>query len=318
MYKRGFEAAVTADLHKQEKAGDLRFREIDRDAPDRLVAQLAGNDLVHIKGAGSVEELRRFRLGGEQHDRTCFAMLDSDDIIHSAIYVLKTYEGIDSDRDLHGDIAQTLHSEASMDHRSPASLIFYSISNLTDVSGVGQKLVQNLYAYLQEAYPGAKRSTLSPIRTFDESFTKEQSARFSGMTAQAQARAVLDYILSGDRGSMVQQFHLGNGARVADIKLASGDVAVNRETGLARRHFAMVNYAYDMDEAQLRENAAAFRDVKKLIRNADMDPELRAVSIRHKLWPLVSDVILEDTGIRTALAMHGGRPSGDRPPVLGM
>ena len=80
----------------------------------------------------------------------------------------------------------------------------------------------------------------------------------------------------------------------------------------------MVNYAYDMDEDRLRDNAAAFRDVKKLIRNTDMDPELRAVSIRHKLWPLVSDVILEDTGIRAALAMHGGRPSGDRPPVFGM
>jgi hypothetical protein len=318
MYKQGFDAAAQASLQADQRSGDLRFREIDRDAPDRLVAQLAGNDLVHVKGAGDVEELRRFRLGGEQFDRTCFAMLDSDDRIHSAIYVLKTYDGIETDRDLHGNIATTLHSETSADRRTPNALIFYSISNLTDVSGVGQKLVQNLYAYLQAAYPGAKRSTLSPLRTFDQNFTDEQSAKFDGLSAQAQARAVLDYILSGDRGSMVQQFHLGNGARVADIKLASGDVATDRDTGTARRHLAMVNYAYDMGEAQLHENAAAFRDVKKLIRNTDMDPELRAVTIRHKLWPLVSGVILEDTGIANSLAMHGGRPSGDRPAVLGL
>lgn len=317
MYKQGFDAAAKA-AQSDEKGGLLRFREIDRDAPDRLVAQLAGNDLVHVKGANSVEELRRFRLGGEGFDRTCFAMLDSDDTIHSAIYVVKTYEGIDSDRDLHGDIGKTLHSETSADPRSPTSLIFYSISNLTDVSGVGQKLVQNLYAYLQAAYPNAKRSTLSPLRTFDENFTAEEAAKFNGMTAQAQTRAVLDYILSGDRGGMVQQFHLGNGARVADIKLSAGDIAVDRETGSARRHFAMVNYAYDMGEEQLQENAAAFREVKKLIRNTDMDPELRAVTIRHKLWPLVSDVILEDTGIAASLALHGGRPRGDRPAVLGL
>ena len=71
-------------------------------------------------------------------------------------------------------------------------------------------------------------------------------------------------------------------------------------------------------KAYATENAAAFRDVKKLIRNNEIDPELRSVTIRHKLWPLVSDVLLEDTGIASALALHGGRPRGDRPAVLGM
>ena len=317
MYKQGFEAATQGNQPESESTS-LRFHEITNDAPDQIVGQLAGNDLVHVKGAGSIDELRRFRLGGEGFDRTCYAMIGKDDVVHSAIYILKTYDDIESDRDLHGDIADTLGNETCANDHSPRSLIFYSISNITELPGMGQTLVQNLYAHLQTQYPEAKRSTLSPLRTFDQDFTAEQVLQFRGMTQQGKTRAVLDYILSGDRNSMVQQFHLGNGARIADIKLSSGDVATDRETGKARRHFAMVNYAYDMDDAQLQTNAAAFRDVKKLIRNTDMDPELRTVSIRHKLMPLVSDVILEDTGIRSALAFHGGRPQGDRPPVLGM
>ena len=320
MYKQGFEAAAAQAVNQQhEKEGlSLRFREIGRDAPDRIVAQLAGNDLVHIKGAGNMDELRRFRLGGEGFDRTCYAMIGKDDVVHSAIYILKTYDGIETDRDLHGDIAGTLGTETQANLQSPCSLIFYSISNITEISGVGQTLVQNLYAYLQAAYPNAKRSTLSPLRTFDQNFTDEQSLQFKAMPRQDKVRAVLDYILSGDRASMVQQFHLGNGARIADIKLASGDVAQDRETGFARDHFAMVNYAYDMDDAQRRTNAAAFRDVKKLIRNTEMDPELRAVTIRARMMPLVSDAIIEAAGIAFAPVWRGGPAQADHSPVLGL
>ena len=288
---KGFEFAVNV---KGAALPSLRFHEIPQDAPEHIVHQLVGHDRVHSKGVQTIEELRRYRLGGEGFNRTCYALLDAQTVI-SAIYVHKGYKHIESDRDLSGNVAEILQEETAADNREPKSKIFYSISNIKNLSGAGQHLVVDMYGHLTTYHPQASRSTLSPLRTFDKAFSPEDDLNFSLMPSADKKRAVLNYLLKGE--DAVQQFHMGNGARIADIKLDAGDTSVDEKTGILRRHYAMVNYAYDISEHTLQANAASFRVTKSLIRAVDMDPDERAERIRSGIMARVSETVLEDAGM---------------------
>lgn len=303
---KGFESAA---IGKGAVLPSLRFHEIGRDAPEHIVCQLVGRDRVHNKGVQTTEELRRYRLGGEGFSKTCYALLDGQAVI-SAIYVHKGYERIENDRDLNGNVAGILQEESIVDNRAPLSKIFYSISNIKNISRAGQNLVVGMYAHLSLQHPKAARSTLSPLRTFDQDFSAHDDLNFSVMPSAYKKRAVLDYLLTGE--NPVQQFHMGNGARIADIKLNSGDVSFDEKTGKIRRHFAMVNYAYDMSEEVLRANSAAFSVVKTIINSKEIDPIERTVRVRESIMPLVSPAILQDTGLSAyqPIARAGKRASG--------
>lgn len=308
MFKNGFEKAVEG---KGESQPQWRFQEISKAAPDQIVEQLAGHDRVHVKGARTIDELRRCRLGGEDYDRTCFGLVGTDGTVHSAIYVYKMYESVRSDEDYHGDVAGILSEESRPDQRDPKALIFYSISNITNVMGGGQRLVADLYDFLRHNYPDAKRSTLSPLRDFDEAFTETQSAHYDALPQREKIRHVLNHLLSAT--NPVQNFHLGNGARIADIKLEAGDLSLNTATGHVRRHVAMVNYAYDVGAEELRSNAQAYGQVKRLMRNSELDPQEKASQIRSMLVPLVSPLIWYNAGLDGHLPgiTASSPPSGD-------
>jgi hypothetical protein len=205
------------------------------------------------------------------------------------------FEAVKSDADYHGDVAGILAQDSTKDKRDPKALIFYSISNITNVMGAGQRLVADLYGFLRQNHPDAKRSTLSPLRDFDETFSTEDMRRFEGLTSQEKTRRALEHVLSA--GNPVQNFHLGNGARIADLKLDAGDLSFDPATGVSRRHAVMVNFAYDVDADSLRANAQVYAGIKKLLRNTDMDPMERGLKIRTSLAPLVSEHIWRRTGL---------------------
>lgn len=270
-----------------------QFQEITREAPDHIVAQLVGHDLVHQFGTTSIEDLRLYRLGGDRYDRTCFAIMEGD-LVHSAIYVSKSYGALRSDRDFSGNVAYILEQPAKANSRSPESLILYSISNITNVAGVGQELVTALYTHIANVFYKARASTLSPLRSFDQDFSEKDRIRFIALPVPEQKRIVLDYLLTGD--NLVQKFHMGNGARIADIKLQSGDKSLHPKTGEVINHLAMVNYAYDVSPAVLMANADAFKAVKKALRVKDTDPVQSRQTIAHGIFARVSSMLLEETG----------------------
>lgn len=282
------------DGQQPESVQSVRqFQEITREAPDHIVAQLVGHDRVHEFGAMSIEALRHHRLGGNGFDRTCFAITEGD-TVHSAIYVSKSYGSLRSDRDFSGNVADILAQPVKANSRSPESLIFYSISNISNAQGVGQALVSQLHTHLGNAFSKAKASTLSPLRSFDQDFSEKDRSRFIALPVPEQKKIVLDYLLTSE--NLVQQFHMGNGARIADIKLQSGDKSLHPKTGEEIHHMAMVNYAYDVSPAVLMANADAFKSVKKALRIKDADPVQSRQTIARGIFARVSSMLLEETG----------------------
>lgn len=290
MFSSGFNQSTQGG--QVESAPSLKqLHEITRTAPDHIVAQLVGHDRVHKFGTSSIKELRKYRLGGPAFNRTCFAILDGD-IVHSAIYLHKGYDQLRSDRDFHGNVADILAHETAADGRMPRSVIFYSISNITNVPGAGQMLVSELHTHLCKTFERAKYSTLSPMRNFDLDFGDKDRQKFLTLPAPEQKMHALRYLLTGADETLC--FHMGNGARMADVKLLSGDQSVHPVTGKMCQHTVMVNYAYDLSARELHANAASFRAVKQAIRNKDSDSNERKDIIVRGIFARVSGAILED------------------------
>lgn len=281
----------------QAKASVYRFIEIERDAPNFLVRQLVKHDSVHFKGAEG-EELRDFRLGGTDYDRTCYAMVEDKGgvVVHAAIYVKKLYGTVSSPEDLCGDVAAILNSKSEKNSDDPTQAAFYSISNITKLPGMGQRLVTALYAHLAQHMPQAVWTTLSPCRTFDQDFTQEDSARFNALSLQEKAKEVVNYILTG-KDVMVQGFHMGNGATPADVNFNAGDIERVDATGELKPHLAMINYWYNNDPDVIEKRAVAYAEIKKILRNDKTDAG--AQKVRELMLPLVGRELLQKAGMMT-------------------
>jgi len=227
------------------------FAEITAEAPPEIVSQLAGRDRVHVAGADSEEALRQYRLGSPRTNKTSYAMVGDDGRVHSAIYVKRDKHDVTGGyRALNGNVRGILSAPVAPLLYDPTSLIFYSISNITEERGMGQLLVRNMHAHLTQEYRGVDYSTLSPLRTLDAYL--EQSAvkqeEFAAFSAAVQRRTILYYLMTV--ADPVQKFHMGNGAIIGDIKLGAD---TKGQTA------AMVNYVYPADRAELSENAKAFK-----------------------------------------------------------
>lgn len=227
------------------------FAEVTAEAPREIVTQLAGRDRVHVSGADSEDALRRYRLGNPHTNKTSYAMVGDDGRVHSAIYVKRDKHDVTGGyRALNGNVRGILSAPVAPLLYDPTSLIFYSISNITEERGMGQLLVRNMHAHLTQEYRGVDYSTLSPLRTLDAYL--EQSAvkqeEFAAFSAAVQRRTILYYLMTV--ADPVQKFHMGNGAIIGDIKLGAD---TKGQTA------AMVNYVYPADRAELSENAKAFK-----------------------------------------------------------
>jgi len=283
------------------KTSMYRFIEITRDAPDSLVRRLAKNDSVHVTGADTIDNLRECRLGGAGYDRTCYAMVEGDGenaIVHCAIYVKKLYGPVSSPEDLCGDVAAILNSKSEKNPDEPTQAAFYSISNITGLLGMGQRLVVALYEHLAKHMPQAAWTTLSPDRTFDQDFTEEDIARFNALSVQKKAREVVEYILTGE-DKIVQGFHMGNGATPADANFNAGDIEHVKKTGELKPHVVMINYWYDNDPEIVKRRRAAYTEIKKILRDEGIDAGERAAKVREMMLPLIGRRLLEKAGMMT-------------------
>ncbi len=294
----GYEGKINGGFGENADMPHVRFMEITRDTPDHVAGQLVGHDRVHMHGARTLEELRSCRLGGPNFDRTCFAMVQEGDIVQAAIYVHKSYARLNSDRDLHGNVRRILEGDTHERREKPTALTFYSISNITDTPGAGQRLVLNLHDHLTREYGGVRMTTLSPLRSFDKNMSGQGRTDFAVLSDAEKRRTVIEHLLSGSDG--VQQFHMGNGARIGDVKLMAGDRS--DEGGNVQPHAAMVNYVYENDPSVLRANAEKFRAVKQTWRNKEMDPAERFAVTSEIIFPMLSSSLLRDAQIERNIA----------------
>lgn len=229
---------------------------------ESVIRQLAGQDKVHAAGAETVEQLLRFRIGGDGTNRQAYAMLDIDTWkIASAIFVDKQCQKIITPRDCCDNVQNILSSPVTAMSSVPTAVVFYSICSTAP--GAGRELIENLHPYLTQKYPRTIFHTLSPLRDVPgkaelNRFIEEavQGRNFSTLDEPVQKKIAVDYLkLCIDP---VQCFHQTNGARIDDIKLNADSKGLHR---------LMVIYRYPRDAEELRQNAGLFkeREIEKLI-----------------------------------------------------
>ena len=279
-------AALDADLQHLLSSwfnpGFLEMRQVDWDAPARLLEKLIAHEAVHA--VDGWDDLRR-RL---QPDRRCFAFfhpqLPDEPLIFVEVALLP---------DMPAAIAPLIDKRA---HPLPPDQFrvaaFYSISNcqpgLRGVS-LGNFLIKRVAHHLQQQLPKLRRfCTLSPmpglagwvlrgpdfaalggLRRGREAVLHQGLARLrtrvGGDLAALQLQATQPLLDDDDRvllqrlgavylalrspqsgGDPVARFHLDNGARLERINVAANPSG----PGLHQSFGLMVNYLYDLDRIE--------------------------------------------------------------------
>ncbi len=226
----------------------VAFFEITRDMPDAIVGQLSGTDAVHQFGTRSMDELREYRLGGHGFNKTALGLIDQRGKVHAAIYVEKNYGPVSVGADLRGDVKSVLSARVDECQAAPRSLIFYSITNMSEEKGMGLTLVRNMHPFLTAVYPGAILSTLSPMRDIVKHIAPEDATAFCDFTKHEKGEIVYGYMAR--TLDPVQKFHMGNGAVPVAIRYG----ADTEGKGLQ----VMVNYHYSADPHRLARNSEVF------------------------------------------------------------
>lgn len=300
-------AATTADLihehrtlHGRGKPKDMpeadrqRLADIDAmlderlavapiDAGDtRVVEQLVGYDAVHKYGAQSREDLLRLRVGREDDNKIAVALADPTDSsgtrVLAVIYVYKHNQPILTHRDIPGDVSGILAAPCEALRGQLTGMVFYSISNIllpdgqTPVlKGAGERLIAGLFPLVDRmGIPNdVVLSTLSPLRTLRRAYP---DADFESMDDETLRIAAYAHLRSGT--NPVQRFHLGNGARMADINLrANTPDSPDAREGAG----VMLNYLYFRNEESRTRNKALFRRGEL---DALFEPELASLGSR--------------------------------------
>ncbi len=299
--RRGLISSATA-------AQPWRFVEITRDMPDEIIGQLVGKDRVHERGASSIEDLCRHRLGGEGFTHRCFAIMVGDKI-QSAIYVDVGFAKINNYLDLNGDIGQILTTESEYDPQKPKSFVCYSISAIGSLKNAGQTLINELHAHLTSRHPDAHLTTLSPARPFDAWFEKNWRDYHSIEEAGAH------FLLNGHNifereGSMrpgVHGFHAGNGAYLGAVRIDSGDISNEEGKGITE-HRLMVHHIYHSDPKVLLGNIEQTKKVQKIILASSLQEPETAKEVCGILSSICANDILMQAGIvappMPALGLH--------------
>lgn len=244
---------------KQELYDRLELIEITRARANEFGRDLVGRDEVHSKGVDTFGNLVRFRLGGPAFDRTCFAVRDRQTgALESAIYVYRMFQPLDGNpENLHGNVRSILNTQAQFrgPGDDPAANIFYSITRLGNLRGAGEVLIHKVYDHERALHPRAVLSTLSPLRQpekgygIDDFVAETTKTTWDDMDREEQVSFALRFLMQKKNG--VQNFHMGNGAIVGDIKTDADSVGQKR---------LMVNYVYSRDPEVLQANSVAYRN----------------------------------------------------------
>jgi len=274
--------AVTLASESAPTAQPWRFVEIKRYMPDGILEQLVDRDRVHLRGARSVEELRRFRLGDEGFTHRCYGIMVGDKV-QSVINVEQGYDDIESYMDLNGDIGEILTTESEFDSRNPKSFVCYSISAVGNLPKAGQILINELHAHLTQRYPGAHLTTLSPARPFDVWY--EVNKHDYRTIEEAGARFMLGghniFDQEGSKRPGVHGFHAGNGAFLGAVRVDAGDVS--NDNGVVKEHKLMVHHIYPALADALTENIMQIEKARKLIMASSLGEPKTAASVRDIL-----------------------------------
>ena len=234
----------------------LKLVEITSESPDEMITSLIDRDEVHNTGVDTKDNILKYRVGGDAFNRSCFAVQNCSGELQSAIYLHKDYAAIKTPRHLCGNVNGILFSEAChMAEQKPRSIIFYSITRLGTMKGAGEILIGQLHKHLTEKYPGTVLSTLSPLRQPKDKFGIDtflsEACPFPAEQMHADEKRAHALMFLTLKKEGVQNFHMGNGAIIGDIKVDADRIGTHR---------LMVNYIYSPDSAELKANAAQYRN----------------------------------------------------------
>jgi hypothetical protein len=255
------------DFSDGAKTKGVYLIEITHKTPERIVSQLIGKDRVHEQGTTSLNALMDFRLGGEGYNRTCFALWDGEKI-KCAVYVHKTYTPIKTVFDLPGNISNTLYSKAQENTNKPEAYVFYSISGTS-----GRTLIYALHEHLNAINPNAAKTTLSPCRTYEDYIGPRGLYDFHAKNEEQKRQDAYEYLLRCH--NIVENFHLGNGGRIANIHTNAGDYHADR------KHNVMVNYLYNDRFSIVETNAKIYKKISG-IRDGYGKTEHNVEDIRYR------------------------------------
>lgn len=269
-----------------------------------LHTQLVGCDQVHDFGARTIDELKTYRLGFMDSNKSALALVNPHgengvrDIL-AAIYIYWQNDGggaIQDPRHLRGNVAEILQQKIWPEAaQSTQAAIFYSISTFNVLKGAGQMLINRMHEFLTEQTdPALVLSTLSPLRGFGEWLVDVRGSNHAldnaCQTEVTLRAAALEYLLNNRDG--VQLFHMGNGASIGDINLNAN--SANSKDHLLG-HNVMINYIYsrDVDEVTANQNLyaracaaqrAGQRDEARAILTGMMAPHLREELVDAAKW----------------------------------
>ncbi len=270
--------------------GFLVLREIDWNTPAAILDRIVAYEAVHE--IRDWDDLRR-RL--DPPDRRCFAFFHPATGDEPLVFVeVALSDGIP------GAIGPVLAGGGAIEPEDADTAVFYSISNCQrGLAGVsfGNFLIKQVVQELSRELPNLRTFvTLSPVpgfaawlgaeagadpqgraadlkRRLDESGWRTDEAARKDLAPRVQ-RNVARYLLEaeGKPGlplDPVARFHLGNGAALEQVHWPA-DLS---ERGLSAGMGAMVNYLYDLDRIEARQEAflkdgtrAASSSVRRLLR----------------------------------------------------
>ena len=261
---------VTPDAENDDLIHQMAGNFKEEDLPDKVKRGLAGKpkDQVHEFGTESVEALKKHRLGGENSNKTAYALIDPESReVLAAIYVYRSdkalEEGMTMDELLPGHVGHILHDGLKDLTQNVTSLIFYSISRLWKMDGEGELLITKLHEHLNRKYednPGVIYSTLSPMRGFKK-WLKYQGYEEHQLSEDNLPALALQYLTENEANlpkelkDLVRRFHLSNGAEIIGIR-SNANFTGSLDDIDAMNY--MVHYGYPRNAYDLIRNAEAY------------------------------------------------------------
>ncbi len=225
-------------------------------------------DQVHEFGMENAETLCATRLGGENSNKTAFALINPDTReVLAAIYVYRSDLAVSPEMSLSerlpGNVYDILREEPVALKDQPTSLVFYSISRFGKMAGEGELLISKLHHYLNEQYadqPEVLFSTLSPFRGFGK-WLDYKNKDLGEILPRELSGLALEYLLDDDPEmpkpaiDLVRRFHLSNGAELYGIRREANSLG---SKDAAQGMGVMVHYGYPRDPSEMARNALAF------------------------------------------------------------
>lgn len=261
-----------AELVEQVKKS-VGYQWITKETDIKLRHQIQQSEAVHKQD--NEEVMTNTRLGDNGNtNKRCLGRLveieggkfDVSNTIFISMHTLDTKDGVIRHQDIPGDIEMVKNRPVApfvppaADDEKAVVAIFYSITTNPIYMGVerggGRELAAKLHETLrqeaQEKGYNLYMSTLSPVRAFfenDSEFKQHlQNLDINNEDEVSELRLkTLKYLM--ENRNDVMNFHLGNGAYIADIKFNPGN----------KTDPVMVNYMYPADPEQLEANKKLYK-----------------------------------------------------------